>query len=135
MFGVRSPLTTPPKLVLTDVKLPRPTPPNPCTDTRVSCADTVEAANSVASRTAANEVIRIVNSSTLAQPMGARVVPECCGVDRSRNVATRPRHVPHGRQWAEPGDSDDLRRAADAGGLSLLGSRSHAAGRRGAERR
>ena len=42
MVGVRSPLITPPKLVLTDVKLPKPTPPNPCTDVCVSCADAVE---------------------------------------------------------------------------------------------
>src|SRR6185503_7718120 len=67
MFGVRSPLTTPPKFVLTDVKLPRPTPPNPCTDARVSCADAVEATNSVASRIAADEVIRIVNSPHLSR--------------------------------------------------------------------
>src|SRR4029079_14983970 len=62
MVGVRSPLITPPKLVLTDVKLPRPTPPNPCTDVCVSCADAVEVANNVAIRIAANEVIRIVYS-------------------------------------------------------------------------
>src|SRR5688572_8228648 len=86
MFGVRSPLTTPPKLVLTVVKLPMTTPPNPCTDARGSCANAVELTNNVAIRIAAHEVVRIVYPSTLAQPIGARVVPTWTHADRRRNT-------------------------------------------------
>src|SRR5687768_15216628 len=60
MFGVRSPLITPPKVVLTVVKLPMTTPPNPCTDARGSCVDAAELTNRVATRIAPNTVVRIV---------------------------------------------------------------------------
>src|SRR6186713_2588497 len=94
MFGVRSPVIAPPKLVVAVVKLPTPTPPNPSTDARVSCADAAALTSRAATMIAAHELVRIVFPHTLAMPIGARVVPECSGVDGRRKSPIGSRMSP-----------------------------------------
>src|SRR5215203_5791553 len=98
MFGVRSPLIAPPKLVLTVVKLPITTPPNPCTDARGSCADAAELTSRMAIRIAAHEVIRIVYSSNAGASDPGKSRTRVNWRLSSKKIADRLAHVPLRRQ-------------------------------------
>src|SRR5688572_18570113 len=98
MFGVRSPVIAPPKLAVGAVKLPMPTPPNPCTDARASCADADELTSRVATRIAAHEVVRIVYPSHAGEADWGKSRTQLKWRRSSKKVVGRLAHVTLRRQ-------------------------------------
>src|SRR6185369_7178768 len=64
MFGVKSPVTAPPKFVFVVVKLPTPRPPNACTAACGSWAEAGDVTQRAAASTATNGRVRMVDNLT-----------------------------------------------------------------------
>src|SRR4030095_5002502 len=64
MFGVKSPVTAPPKFVFVVVKLPTPRPPNACTAACGSWAEAGDVTQKAAASSATNGRVRMVDNLT-----------------------------------------------------------------------